>query len=101
MAVVPHSAEAASRVAGSEMPGSQILAPEVSMMIAGAVGAPPAAQLGFAVGDGDDLDALAAGVGQPGRHRDRADLGDLVQGHQQRRVQPCRRAGGCPASAAV
>ena len=32
MAVVPHSAEAASRVAGSEMPGSQILAPEVSMM---------------------------------------------------------------------
>ena len=55
---------------------------------AGAVGAPPAAELGFAVGDGDDLDALAAGVGQPGRDRDGADLGDLVQGHQQRRVEP-------------
>src|SRR2546429_9737715 len=33
MAVVPHRAEAASRVAGSEMPGSQILVPEVSMMM--------------------------------------------------------------------
>ena len=65
------------------------------MMIAGAVGAPPAAQLGFAVGDGDDLDALAAGVGQPGRDRDGADLGDLVQGHQQRRVEP---AAGQPAA---
>src|SRR6266700_3311674 len=32
MAAVPQSVEAASRVAGSEMPGSQILAPEVSMM---------------------------------------------------------------------
>src|SRR5260370_39446220 len=33
MAVVPHRAAAASRVAVSEIPGSQILAPEVSMMI--------------------------------------------------------------------
>ena len=53
-----------------------------------AVVAPAAGELGLAVHDGDDLDALAAGVRQPGRERDRADLGDLVQAHQQRRVQP-------------
>jgi hypothetical protein len=45
---------------------------------AGAVAAPAGAELGLAVGDGDDLDALAARVGQPGRDRDRADLGDFV-----------------------
>ena len=56
-----------------------------------AVLAPPLGELGLAVHDGDDLDALAAGVRQPGRQRDRADLGDLVQAHQQRRVQPPRR----------
>lgn len=33
---------------------------------------PPAAQLGLAVGHGDDLDALVSGVSQPGRDRDRA-----------------------------
>src|SRR5712691_10861592 len=54
---------------------------------AGAAGSPPAAELGFAVGDGGDLDAFAAGVGQPGRHRDRADLGDLVEGEQERGVE--------------
>ncbi len=58
-----------------------------------AVVAPAAAQLRLAVHDGDDLDALAAGVGQPGRQRDRADLGDLVQRHEQRRVQPAGRRG--------
>ena len=56
-----------------------------------AVVAPPFGELSFAVHDGDDLDALAAGVRQPGRQRDRADLGHLVQAHQQRRVQPTRR----------
>ena len=56
-----------------------------------AVLAPPFGELGFAVHDGADLDALAAGVRQPGRQRHGADLGDLVQAHQQRRVQP---AGG-------
>ena len=56
---------------------------------------PTGGELGFAVGDGDDLDALAAGVGQPGRQRDRADLGHLVQGHQQRRVEPAA-ADACP-----
>src|SRR5579875_1565386 len=50
---------------------------------AGAVDAPAVAELGFAVGDGDDLDALAAGVGEPGRQGDGADLGDFVQGHEQ------------------
>jgi WD40 repeat protein len=34
---------------------------------------PPPGELGFAVGDGDDLDALAAGVRQPRWERDRAD----------------------------
>ena len=52
-----------------------------------AVVTPAAGQLGFAVDDGADLDAFAAGVRQPGRQRDRADLGDLVQAHEQRRVQ--------------
>ena len=49
--------------------------------------APPVGQLGLAVHDGDDLDAFAAGVYQPERQRDRADLGDFVQAHQQRRIQ--------------
>ena len=35
-----------------------------------------------------DLHALAAGVGEPLRQRNRADLRDLVERHQQRRVQP-------------
>ena len=70
------------------MPGSQIFAPEVSRITRAPSRAPPGAELGFAVRDGDDLDALAAGVGQPGRDRYRADLGDLVQRHEQRRVEP-------------
>ena len=44
-----------------------------------AVLAPPVGELGLAVHDRDDLDALAAGVRQPGRQRDRADLRNLVQ----------------------
>ena len=58
-----------------------------------AVVAPAFGELGFAVHDGDHLDALAAGVGQPERQRDRADLGHLVQAHQQRRIQPAGRRG--------
>ena len=58
-----------------------------------AVLAPPSGQLRLAVHHGDHLDALAAGVRQPERQRDGADLGDLVQAHQQRRVQPPGRRG--------
>ncbi len=47
------------------------------------------------MGDGDDLDALPAGVGEPGRDRHGTDLGDLVQGHQERRVES---AAGHPAA---
>jgi hypothetical protein len=36
----------------------------------------------------EELDTLPAGVGQPRRERDRAGLDDLIQRHQQRRVQP-------------
>src|SRR5258706_5427419 len=46
----------------------------------GAVGVPAAAQLRLAVGDGDELDALPAAVGQPGRQWDGAGLNDLVDG---------------------
>src|SRR5262249_38185335 len=59
----------------------------------GAVLAPPGAQLRPAPPHRDELEALPAGVGQPGRQRDRASLDDLVQGHQQRRVQPSARHG--------
>ena len=38
--------------------------------------------------DAESLDAFAAGVRQPEWQRHRADLGYLVQAHQQRRVQP-------------
>ena len=41
-----------------------------------------------AVRDGDDLYPLAAGVRQPGRHRDRADLGDLVERYLEFARQP-------------
>ncbi len=44
---------------------------------------PPFGELGFAVDEGDDLDALAAGVRQPERQGHGADLGHLVQAHQQ------------------
>ena len=54
---------------------------------------PAVGELGLAVHDGDDLDAFAAGVRQPERQRDRADLRYLVQAHQQRRVQPPGRRG--------
>ena len=47
-----------------------------------AVIAPASGELGFAVHDGADLDALAAGVRQPGRQRDRADLGHLIHAYQ-------------------
>jgi hypothetical protein len=46
--------------------------------------------LGLAVGDSDDLDS-AAGVGQPGGDGDGADLADLIQCHEQRRVEPAAR----------
>jgi hypothetical protein len=49
---------------------------------------PDKGALRLAMGDGDDLDALAARVRAPLVHRARADLHDLVQGHQQRRVKP-------------
>jgi hypothetical protein len=55
-----------------------------------AVVLPPSRQLGLAMHNRDDLDALAARIRQPLRQRDRADLGDLIQAHQQRRVQPSR-----------
>src|SRR6266849_4370895 len=58
-----------------------------------AVFTPAAGQLSLAVHDGDHLDALAAGVRQPGRQRDRADLRHLVQAHQQRRIQPAGEGG--------
>ena len=54
----------------------------------GPVLAPPLAQLRLAVHHGDDLDALAAGVGQPLRQRHRAYLGDLVEREQHRVGQP-------------
>ncbi len=53
-----------------------------------AVLSPAFDKLGLAVRHRDDLDALAAGVCQPERQRHRADLGYLVQAHQQRRIQP-------------
>ena len=53
-----------------------------------AVVTPASGQLGLAVDDGDDLDALAAGVRQPGRQRDRADLGHLVQAYLELWCQP-------------
>ena len=52
-----------------------------------AVVTPAFGELGFAVRHRDDLDAFAAGVGQPGRQRHRANLGHLVQAHQERRIQ--------------
>ena len=87
-------------VFGSVMPGSHDLGAAGVHHDLRAVIAPPLAQLGLAVHDRDDLHALAAGVGQPERQRDGADLGHLVQGQQQRRVQAA--AGGAwPISVAV
>src|SRR6266568_5674905 len=48
---------------------------------AGAVGAPAGAELGFAVRDGDDLDAFAPRVCEPGGDRNRANLSDLVESY--------------------
>jgi hypothetical protein len=56
-----------------------------------AVVLPASGELGLAVHDGADLDALAARIRRPGRQWYRADLGDLVQAHPQGRVQPPRR----------
>ncbi len=50
--------------------------------------APPGGELSLAVRDGDDLDALAARIRQPGWQRDRADLGDLVQAYLELWCQP-------------
>src|SRR5580704_6965202 len=55
-----------------------------------AVITPPLGELRLAVSHRDDLDAFAAGVSQPRGQGDRADLGDFVQSHQQRRVQAAR-----------
>ena len=71
----PHSVLAAWSVVVSVMPGRNTFTELVSEHDLGAM-IPPFGELGFAVDDGDDLDALAApGVRQPGRQRDRADLG--------------------------
>ena len=89
----PHSLAAASSVVTSVMPGRNTLTELVSRTTWRPWSPQRPVSWASPWTTATDLDALAAGVRQPGRQRDRADLGHLVQAHQQRRVQAAGRRG--------
>ena len=84
----PHRSLAALRVVVSVIPGRNTFTEEVSSTTWRPCSPHRPASCASPCATAQTWMPLPPGVGQPDRQRHRADLGDLVQAHQQRRVQP-------------